>query len=87
MVKNIKFTPLDGSSSLNIGDLVRVQYRDKASYEVGWAEEKYLGFITKVPPATDDNPAGMTMMWCIGTSSTHIISPRLDRAEVISAAG
>jgi len=87
MVKNIKFTPLDGSSSLNIGDLVSVQYRDKAAYEAGWHEERHLGFITKVPPASEDNPAGMIMMWCLGTASTHILSPRLDRIEVISAAG
>jgi len=86
MVKNINFCPLEDSSNLNIGDLVRVQYRDKGSYEFGWTAKVYMGFITKVPPASEDNPAGMTAMWCITTNSTHIITPRLDRIEVVSEA-
>jgi len=87
MVKNVKFFPNQISTDLKLGDLVSVQYRKSRAYEAGWGAEVYLGFITMVPPATPDNPAGMIQMWCINTSSLHIITPRLDKVEVISGAG
>ncbi len=87
MVKNVKFFPNQTSTDLKLGDLVSVQYRDTGAYEAGWDETVYLGFITMVPPATPDNPAGMIQMWCINTNSPHIITPRLDKVEVISEAG
>ena len=89
MIKNVKFIPSEVGlhhllSDLSLGDLVCVQYRDKASYEGGWTEEVYTGFITKLAIVSDDNPAGLLQMWCIETGSFHIISPKLDKIGVIS---
>jgi hypothetical protein len=86
MIKNVKFFPTQTSTNLKIGDLVSVQYRDSGAYEVGWHEEIHLGFVTMVPPATPENPAGMIQMWCINTNSHHIITPRLDKVEIVSEA-
>jgi len=71
-------------SDLKLGDLVRVRYRDRGAYEMGYNESPVTGFITKLATVTEDNPAGLLHMWCIETGSIHILSPKLDLIELIS---
>jgi len=86
MIKDVKFVgPAVGLEfDLKLGDLVRVRYRDTGSYESGYAEETFTGFISKVPVESETEPGWMLCMWCIETASTHILSPKLDIIEVIS---
>lgn len=91
MIKDVKFFGEVGLqwllTDIEVGDLVRVQYRDTSSYESGWDEEVYLGFISATAEVTTENPAGLMQMWCITTGSNHIIRPKLDKIEVVSKAG
>ena len=95
MIKDVKFFGEVGVhwliSELELGDLIRVQYRDIGSYESGWKDELYTGFIMLLPPSPGKKidgatylPQGALQMWCIETGSAHIVSPRLDKVELVS---
>ena len=88
MIKDVKFFGEVGVhwliSELELGDLIRVQYRDVGSYESGWKNELYTGFIIQRPAVSDINPNGLIHMWCIETGSAHIVSPNSDKVELLS---
>ena len=60
---------------LKVGDLVRVCYPTDAFF----AGEEYLGFITETRES-----GALDTMWCITTSSEHILNKFRDEIEVLS---
>ena len=61
------------------GDLVRVSYRGGVAEWDG----PYHGVIFETP---DMGPECIWKMWCIERGQPHILSPHMDKIEVISKA-
>jgi hypothetical protein len=61
--------------NLKVGDLVRVCYPNDEFF----AGEKFVGFITETRES-----GGLDTMWCITTSSEHILNKFRDEIEVLS---
>jgi hypothetical protein len=62
------------------GDLVRVLYRDGGYGSDQW-DGPYHGFVAMTP---NDHADAVWQMWCIERQKLHVLSPHIDKIEVIS---
>ena len=75
------------TSSIKVGDLIKVRYATKNPYDGNMEGfgEPFVGIVVETPYKHRDDKLTVYKMYCFRERNTHILMPEIDIIEVISA--